>query len=227
MVLGLRLGEILGLKWEDLDFSGSTLRVQRTLQRFEGKLDFGSPKSESSRRTVDLPSFVKAILIRHQKGQEQERLGAGADWQDLDLVFTTSRGTPLHERNVRREFKKLLADNNLPSIRLHDLRHTCATLLLSLDVSPKVVSDTLGHSQIGITLDIYSHVLPTQRKLVADKLDSLFEKLDEDGVRNGVNDDSHSGRDSYNPPVSLGICGEPRRNRTFNPQIKRPLRKRK
>jgi integrase len=124
LALGFRLGEVLGLKWEDVDFERNTVSIRRALQRFDGKLNLVDPKTEASQRTVEVPGFVRAILLEHRRGQAVARRSASENWQDQDLVFTTSRGTPLDARNVRREFKNLLSATGLPEIRLHDLRHT-------------------------------------------------------------------------------------------------------
>jgi integrase len=158
--VGLRLGESLGLRWQDVNLKKGTISVHQTLQRVDGKLEFVEPKSERSRRTVTLPALTVATLKRHATRQKKERLRAGGDWVDSGLVFTSTIGTPLDERNVRRDFKSLLTAAKLPKIRIHDLRHTCATLLLVQGVHPKVVQEILGHSQISLTLDTYSHVLP-------------------------------------------------------------------
>jgi integrase len=158
--VGLRLGESLGLRWCDVDLKNGRLTVNQTLQRVDGKLAFVEPKSEKSRRTVTLPALTLQTLKRHATRQKKERLLAGGDWVNSGLVFTSTIGTALDERNVRRDFKNLLTKAKLPKIRIHDLRHTCATLLLAQGVHPKVVQEILGHSQISLTLDTYSHVLP-------------------------------------------------------------------
>jgi len=127
------------------------------LQRVGKKLRFVEPKSERSRRSVSLPSFALDALNRQQERQRGERLLAGSKLVDTRLVFTTTIGTPLDERNVRRVFKAVLEAAELPALRIHDLRHTTATLLLTQGVHPRVVMETLGHSQISLTLDTYSH----------------------------------------------------------------------
>jgi integrase len=142
--VGLRLGEALGLCWEDVDLQKGTVTVRQSLQRVDGKLRFAEPKSEQSRRTVRLPAVTVTTLKRHRTRQKQERLKAGRDWQQSSLVFTSTIGSPLDERNVRRAFKELLTAAKLPKIRIHDLRHTCATLLLAQGVHPKVVQETLA-----------------------------------------------------------------------------------
>ena len=113
-------------------------------------------------------------LNRHRTRQKQERLKAGGDWQQSTLVFTSTKGSPLDERNVRRAFKDLLTAAKLPKIRIHDLRHTCATLLLPQGVHPKVVQETLGHSQISLTMDTYSHVLPHVSEEAAAQMDAVL-----------------------------------------------------
>jgi len=171
LALGLRQGEALGLGWSSIDFENSTLSVSRALQRQASTLRFVEPKSPAGIRTLVMPSFVAATLRRHRVRQNQERLAAGALWSDEDLVFTTMLGRPLDARNVVRDFKRQLGAAALPSIRFHDLRHSCATLLLAQGVSPRAVMETLGHSQISLTLGTYSHVTAEIRSEVASTMD--------------------------------------------------------
>jgi integrase len=171
---GLRLGELLGARWTDIDLAAATVRVQQALQRIKGELRFVEPKSKRSRRIVHLPTFAVEALRRHQEAQNLERPLAGSRWTDSGLVFTSTIGTPLDERNVRRAFKALLADANLPTLRLHDLRHTAATLLLARGVSARVVMAMLGHSQISLTLDTYTHVSGSLQAEAARRLDEVF-----------------------------------------------------
>ena len=135
---------------------------------------FVEPKSMRSRRTVTVPALVVTKLKQHRKLQLQERLLAGSRWQDSGLVFTTRIGTPLHPRNVSREFKVMLASADLPPIRFHDLRHTAATLLLMQGVDPRTIMDTLGHSQISLTLNTYAHVMPALQGAAAEKMNELL-----------------------------------------------------
>jgi len=174
LAVGLRLGEALGLQWQDIDLQKGLLTVRQTLQRVDKKLVFGEPKSEKSRRSVPLPAMTVTTLKRHRIRQKQDRLKAGSAWKEQNLVFTSSIGTPLDDRNVRRAFKDLLTEAKLPKIRIHDLRHTCATLLLAQDVHPKVVQEILGHSQISLTLDTYSHVLPHVGREAAQQMNALL-----------------------------------------------------
>jgi len=173
---GLRQGELLGLRWSDLDWDAGRLQVQRQLQRISGQgLVFNEPKSSAGRRLVKLGPTVLEKLREHHQRQEQERLFAGDRWHEHDLIFPSTIGTPLEPRNLLRDFKGLLQSAGLPEIRFHDLRHTAATLMLQKDVHPKVVQERLGHSSITLTLDTYSHVLPSMQEDAADKLDALLE----------------------------------------------------
>ena len=174
--LGLRRGECLALRWEDVDLELGTLRVCHTLQRVDGGgWELAEPQSKNSRRTLGLPSFADQALRDHRKRQLEEKMLAGPDWQENGLVFTSKIGTPLDGQHLYfRHFKKLLSKAGLPDIRFHDLRHSCASLLLVQGVSPRVVMETLGHSQISLTMNTYSHVMPVLMREAADKMDALL-----------------------------------------------------
>jgi integrase len=170
--VGLRRGELLALAWDDVDLEGGIIRVRRTLQRLRGQgLVFGPPKSTRSRRSIPLPESSRAALLSHCERQEVERLAAGDSWQESGLVFTTSVGTVVEPRNLSRTFEHLMEGSGVRRIRFHDLRHTCASLLLAQGVSPRVVMDVLGHSQLSITMDLYSHVMPSALRDAADAMD--------------------------------------------------------
>ncbi len=179
---GLRFGELLGLKWEDVDLTERRLTVRNQLQWIPGAGPDGKaeprlipPKTAKSRRTIRLPDVAVFALKRHKALQTQERLRAGDLWQDWGLVFTTEIGTPLDKSNVRnRSFYPLLEKARLPRIRFHDLRHTCATLLLTQGVHPKLVQEQLGHSEISMTLDTYSHIIGPMMDEVARTMDGLL-----------------------------------------------------
>ncbi len=159
---GLRQGELLGLRWEDIDLDTGTLQIRRTFTTAKGERAFTAPKTSKSRRNVRLTSGAMDTLVRHYQRQLEKREQLGGLWQDQGLVFASRVGTPINRHNLlRRSFKPLLEKAGLPhSVRFHDLRHTCATLLLSKGVHSKLVQELLGHSNVSTTLDTYSHVLP-------------------------------------------------------------------
>ena len=161
VLTGLRLGELLGLTWSDIDFARGELSVARVVHRIVGEgLVVLPPKTASSRRLIPLAPQALAALRQQRQRQLEARLRAGPAWVGGEWVFTTAIGTPYDARWVRRQFRALLARAGLPRIRFHDLRHTTASLLLAAGTHPRVVSSLLGHSTIHVTLDIYSHVTP-------------------------------------------------------------------
>jgi integrase len=160
LALGLRQGEALGLRWKDVDLDAGQLHVRHALQRVDGDLVLVEPKTDRSRRTLRLPPAVVGALRRHRQRQEAE---LGAIPGPTSFIFTSITGTPLDDSNVRKSFRQILARAGLPAIRFHDLRHSCATLLLAQGVPPRVIMDTLGHSSIRLTMNTYSHVLPELR----------------------------------------------------------------
>ena len=175
MTTGMRQGEILALRWSDIDFESGCLMVQRQLKRVSGRgLIFSEPKSRAGRRKVVLgPGMLGALKRQRDLVEVMSRRPRGR-WHENDLVFPSSTGTPQEPRNVLAAFKTLLRRASLPDIRFHDLRHTAASLMLQQGIHPKVVQERLGHSTISITLDIYSHVLPSLQDEAAEKLDSLL-----------------------------------------------------
>jgi integrase len=174
IILGLRRGELLGLKWDDLDSDAKLLRVRRTLQRVDGSLEFVPPKTTRSRRAVHVPDVVLDRLRTHRAAQAAERLAAGTHWVDTGVIFASSIGTPLEPRNLDRAWHAVRARAELEWLRLHDLRHACATFLLASGASPRTVMQILGHSQIGLTMNTYTHVLP---ELERDALDEAARRL--------------------------------------------------
>ena len=172
----LRQGEALGLRWEDVNFDRSTLSVRKALQRVEGELRLTESKSSKSRRSLILsPSFMAALRI-HRSQQLQERLLSENRWKETGLVFTTCVGTPLDGPGVTRRFQRVLAKAGLPRKRFHDLRHTCASLLLAQGVHPRVIMEILGHSQMSLTMDTYSHVMPTLQEDAARLMESFIRR---------------------------------------------------
>ena len=175
---GMRRGEILGLRWEDV--GEDALRVRQSLVEVSGELIFSTPKTPSSIRTISLSEEDLASLRRQKVYQAEDKLSMGRHYQDSNLVFTTSPGTPFRPRNFTRQFKEIVRQTDLPEIRLHDLRHTHATMLLEAGEHPKVVQERLGHSQIAIVYDTYSHVLPSMQKEATRKIDELLKKFVKD-----------------------------------------------
>lgn len=156
---GLRQGEILGLRWSDIDFETSRLRVRRVLQRTRDGYIFAEPKTHRSRRGIPVPSIALRALKARRAQQLEDRLRHGVAWDESDLVFTNASGGPLYGPNVTRRFQHLLGKAGLPRMRFHYLRHSCASLLLAEGVPLKVASQILGHSSIATTANVYVHVL--------------------------------------------------------------------
>src|SRR5258708_4834153 len=176
LTTGMRRGEILALKWQDIDFSHNTLHVQRIFTRRPGNRYIeAEPKTEKSRRSIALAPMAFDLLKQHRVRQAEAKLQAGEAWQERGLVFCTAVGTPLNPSKVVDPFKTLLKKAGLPEIPFPDLRHSAATILLSMGVHPKVVQELLGHNQISMTMDIYSHVLPTMQKDAVSKLNDALQ----------------------------------------------------
>ncbi len=172
---GMRSGELLALKWQDINFDSGSLHIRRSMGYISGKgyLEF-EPKTARGRRKIVLPPFVCEVLKQHRTRQLEERLKAGTRWQDHDLVFCNIYGGYFDPAHLRQRFDKLLKEAGLPDVRFHDLRHSAATILLSMGVPAKVVQEILGHSQISMTMDIYSHVLPDMQQEAMAKMNDLF-----------------------------------------------------
>lgn len=173
---GVRPGEALGLRWEDIDFEHRSIYVQHSLERNENGWRLKQTKTKRSRRQIPVTSTLVRMLRTHRKEQLKHNVRTGEGYHDHGFVFATATGEPLRKNNVvRRHFKPILESAGLPSeIRFYDLRHTCATLLLQAGENPKVVSERLGHSSVTITLDTYSHVLPHMQQSATDKLESML-----------------------------------------------------
>ena len=177
VALGLRRGELLGLRWVDVDLEQRMLRVRQSVQRVHRVgLIVGPPKSRRSIRDIPLPAYAVRVLREHRDRQEVERCAVEPYWQDSGLVFTTTIGTAIEPRNLLRLLDQLIAAAGVRRIRFHDLRHTCASLLLAQGVPPRVVMDVLGHSQFAITMDLYSHVMPTALREAADAMDRVLDQ---------------------------------------------------
>lgn len=162
---GMRQGELLGLKWSEVDIEGGRVRVRQSLKRQpDNSLEIIDTKTETSNRNLDLVPLAVEPLVRHRAAQAAQRLRLGPGWNDLDLVFPNSLGKPMSASNLtRRNFTPFLGRAGLPAIRFHDLRHTCATLMIAGGANIKVVSEYLGHSDVVTTLRTYAHVLPNMQ----------------------------------------------------------------
>jgi integrase len=158
LVTGMRRGEAIGLRWEDLDLDGACLFVVQQITEVHGRSVVGTPKTKRGTRLVPIDNDTVAILRRHREMQDVERTAWGPAWNDAGLVFTREDGRPLRPEYATRHFQALAERSGLRAIRLHDLRHTNASLALEAGVEMKVVSERLGHSQISITADLYTHV---------------------------------------------------------------------
>lgn len=181
---GMRQGELLALRWRDIDFERGALTVNGTLHRVGGGWSIGEPKTTRSRRLVVLPQVAATALERRRVAQCEARLRAADLWREHGLVFTTSVGSPLEPGNIlRRSYRPLLSRAGLPAARFHDLRHTAATLLLAEGVHPKIASEMLGHSTVAITLDLYSHVTESLQRQAASVMDALFADDEQSGAR--------------------------------------------
>lgn len=174
LALGMRQGEALGLRWDAVDFKAGVLHVRAALQWVGREWQLVEPKSERSKRAVALPHVAILALRAHRVQQRKERLLAGRDWQETGLVFTTRTGRPIEPSNLTKEFGRVLKKAALPRVRFHDLRHTAATFLLAQGVDPRTIMETLGHSQISLTLNTYSHVLPTLKRDAAALMNSIL-----------------------------------------------------
>ncbi len=175
--LGLRRGEALALRWEDVNLDRGHLQVKATVQRVGGKLVRAEmPKTKSSRRALPLPAVVVEALRAHRAAQVQERL-ASAVWIDDALVFTTGIGTPLEPRNVLRSFHALCDRAQVRRVRIHDLRHAAASFMLLQGVDMRVVMGTLGHSRLATTSDLYTHLLEPVQRAAADRMDDLLRQV--------------------------------------------------
>jgi integrase len=157
--LSLRQGEILAIRWQDVEFDRKTLSVNGSMPTVGTRVR-GETKTERSCRVLPLPEPVAAALRTHRLRQLEERLRAGDEWRDHDLVFANVFGGPVERKGLHYRFKKAIVQAGVPEIRFHDLRHGCATFLLAQKVPARVVSDILGHSSIKTTMDLYAHVMP-------------------------------------------------------------------
>jgi integrase len=175
---GMRRGEILALRWGDFDEARETAFVRRAVQPTAAGLVFSEPKTRRSRRSVALPRFLGPFFERQAQSQERRRKLAGEHWKDLDLIVDDGLGGPINPDTLSSAWRRLVKEHDFPHVRFHDLRHAHATLMLLKGVHPKIVSERLGHASIGITLDTYSHVLPSMQSEAASAVDEIFANAD-------------------------------------------------
>lgn len=200
---GLRQGESLALRWQDVDVNAGTLTVSGTLRRQpeEGggsRLVRSEPKTARSRRTIPVPDYVADALRAHKARQDAERAAAGKRWRDLGYVFCTPLGTPLEARNVTRHWHRLRERAGLPGgMHWHDLRHSAATIMLEAGVPLAVISRTLGHAGLAITADIYAHV---GERLQRDAAEAMHGALSRSPVDSQT--DSHTVENGSAAPIS-------------------------
>lgn len=177
LVTGMRPEEYLGLFWSDVDLNRGVVSVKRALVWLKGGFKFGEPKTKGSRRSIPLPGSLLAKLKKHRREQLEKKLKLGTAYSNIELVFATALGTPIHYRNLtQRHYVKILKVAGLEGegFVLYSLRHTCATLLLAAGENPKVVSERLGHASVKMTLDTYSHVLPDMQRSASERLDKML-----------------------------------------------------
>jgi len=172
LTLGLRQGEVLGLRWKDVNLDTGTLTVRMQLQRGSGVLV--EPKTDRSRRTLALPTMTVDALKQHRKRQAEERLRAGAQWHDGNFIFPTTIGTPTNARDLIRDFHAHRNAAKLPPVRFHDLRHAAASFLLAQGADMRLIMEVLGHSHIGTTANIYTHVAENVKRGAANMMDALL-----------------------------------------------------
>jgi integrase len=181
LTMGLRRGETLGLRWADISMDNRMLTINRALQRFEGQLHLVEPKTRLSQRPLPIPSVALRALERQRESQERERGQAGPRWNnEHGLVFTSSIGTPMEPRNVEHAFHELRQQAGLEWLRMHDLRHGCATFLLGSDVEPRTVMEILGHSTFRLTMDLYGHALSDRLRAAMDVMDKSLDEEDDE-----------------------------------------------
>jgi integrase len=225
---GLRRGEALGLRWSDLDLTNRTVRIRQTVVDVGGRLQFSTPKTRSSEATVPLTERAVQALLQWRLGQDIDRQAWRDAYEDHDLVFARENGTPLRPEYVTRRFVALSHAAGLRQVRLHDLRHGAASLMLAAGVPMAIVSKMLRHSSIGITVDTYGHLSEDTARTASDAmaaaLDQAFETA---AAAAGDHTATTSGTDRARGPVvrgePVGQVGGPRGDRTHNPRIKSPL----
>jgi len=174
LTTGMRLGELLGLSWNDLDWDRQTLSVKRQLTRIRGEgLVLTPPKTKAALRTIKLGASTWSILKSHHKSQYMAQSCRDPDWQEKDLVFTQTNGKPYGPRQVQKAYKRILNAAGLPNMRFHDLRHTAATHMIAKGVDMSTVKRRLGHTKVSTTFDNYVHAVPGMQEKAAAVMDEI------------------------------------------------------
>ncbi len=174
LATGMRRGELLGLRWQDVDFERGVLAIRQTVGVLKGSSEIRPPKSKSSRREVPVQLQVLRALRDHHAAQDELRLFLGERWHAHDLVFPAGNGNPINPNNLKRDFQRWVKLAEVPEIRIHDLRHSHVTIAIREGGNIKAVSKRVGHANISITLSTYAHVLPEQHIEVADKVGAVL-----------------------------------------------------
>jgi hypothetical protein len=229
---GLRRGEAVGLRWQDLDLEAGYARITQQVIQLGWATEVGEPKTDSGARTVSLDDATIAVLRTWRRAQDSERRQWGAAWVDSGLVFTREDGSQLHPDVVTTMFERIYRDAALPPIRLHDLRHTAASLALQAGVPLKVVSEQLGHSSLAITADTYTSVLPAVARAAAEAVAGIIPRTQSTGTdATALPVGYHEGPEEAHMPKNKSDLSEkaqvrtgaPPGTRTPNPRIKSPL----
>lgn len=176
LTTGMRRGELVGLRWGEVDLEAGLIKITAQLTELKGKKFLSEPKTRASRRTIAISGETVEVLQNHKVRQKQEKFNQGEKWREQNLVFPSNVGTPIDSGNLSRGFHELAKRAGVPVIRLHDLRHTHASLLALKGISAKVISDRLGHTNVGFTLQVYTHVYDEQRKQAAISFQELLNK---------------------------------------------------
>lgn len=174
LATGLRRGEAMGLRWEDFDRENGVIRVRRQLKREHGSLVTADTKTALSRRAVNLPAPLVAVILAHEVRQQSERARAGSRWVETGFMFTSTVGTPMDPRNLYREFQGLCRRAGLGDWHPHELRHSAASLMMAQGIKIQVVSQVLGHSSIRMTADVYGHLLDPDRARAAEAMGDVL-----------------------------------------------------
>jgi len=229
---GLRRGEALGLRWSDLDMANHTARIRQTVVDVGGRLEFSTPKTKSSEATVPLTQRAMHALLQWRLGQDIDKQSWGNAYEDHDLIFARENGQPLRPEYVTRRFVALSKAAGLRQVRLHDLRHGAASLMLAAGVPMAIVSKMLRHSSIGITVDTYGHLSEETARTASDAIGALLDAAFDEaanpaGDHTATTEDERVSISVDTPPALQGNVqvkrGGPRGDRTHNPRIKSPL----